>query len=531
MSFTETIAVGRTFTGPGEPPVDPTRNSSLPGPATWLRVVRRDAGRRRRRRRPRSSQYRWTQPEASLVTAAVALATMLFLAPLLGLLPYATLAAVVIVYSIVLIQPAEFFAIRKVRTMEFRWAVAAALGVLIFGTLDGIVVAIVLSLIGLSSQTAHPRLSIIGRKRCADVLRPLSPEHPDDETFEGLLILRPEGRLFFVNAQYVGEQIQALVDQYKPRVVALDMSRVIDIEYSALSALMEGEKRATAAGTVVWLAALNPGVLDVVRSSGLAERLGRDRLLFNARAVIERYQAMQGAGPSGAGTVGAPLMATNASAAQTRCTAHAGGWRCKTRSTEGDNHGKEERSQKANRTRASRRRSVQGKSNGKNKVATLMPPPSTAKAELSGKEYAREMRKLHVELVKLQEWVKPRAEGLHRVRGPRRRRQGRHDQGDHRTREPARVSRRRPARADRAREVPDVRAALPAASAGGGEVVISTAAGTTARVSSVYWGSARRRKHASSCRWCRRSKRSWSIPGSSCSSTGSRLARTSRRAG
>ena len=125
--------------------------------------------------------------------------------------------------------------------MEFRWAIAAALGVLVFGTLKGIVVAIVLSLIGLASQSANPRVSVIGRKRGADVLRPLSPEHPDDETFEGLLIVRPEGRLFFVNAQNVAEQIDALVTQHKPRVLALDMSRVPDIEYSALQALMEGE--------------------------------------------------------------------------------------------------------------------------------------------------------------------------------------------------------------------------------------------------------------------------------------------------
>jgi len=295
MSFTETIAVGRAFTAPGEPPIDANREliatgaanlggallGAMPGGggASQTALVRATGGR---------------SQKASLVTAAVALATMLFLAPLLGLLPQATLAALVIVYSIVLIQPVEFLAIRKVRSMEFRWAVAAALGVLIFGTLDGIVVAIILSLIGLSSQTAYPRLSVIGRKRGADVLRPLSPEHPDDETFAGLLILRPEGRLFFVNAQYVGEQINALVAEHKPRVVALDMSRVTDIEYSALLALIEGEKRASSEGTVVWLAALNPGVLEVVRSSGLAERLGRERLLFNARAVIERYQAMQG---------------------------------------------------------------------------------------------------------------------------------------------------------------------------------------------------------------------------------------------
>ena len=112
---------------------------------------------------------------------------MLLLAPLLGLLPNATLAAVVIIYSVGLIQPAEFRAIRSVRRMEFRWAIIAALGVLILGTLKGIVVAIIVSLIGLASQVAQPRVSVIVRKRGADILRPLSPEHPDDETFEGLL--------------------------------------------------------------------------------------------------------------------------------------------------------------------------------------------------------------------------------------------------------------------------------------------------------------------------------------------------------
>jgi sulfate permease, SulP family len=219
---------------------------------------------------------------------------MLLLAPLLGLLPNAALAAIVIVYSVGLIQPAEFVAIRKVRTMEFRWAVAAALGVLAFGTLQGIVVAIVLSLVGLSSQAANPRVYVIGRKRGADVLRPLSPEHPDDETFEGLLIVRPEGRLFFANAQAVSDQITALVEQHRPRVLALDMSRVPDIEYSALQALVEGEKRAAERGTVVWLAALNPAALEVVRRAGLGDQFGADRLLFNARVAIERYQAMQG---------------------------------------------------------------------------------------------------------------------------------------------------------------------------------------------------------------------------------------------
>ncbi len=204
-------------------------------------------------------------------------------------LPHATLAAVVIVYSMGLIQPAEFAAIRKVRTMEFRWAAAAFFGVLIFGTLKGIVVAIIVSLIGLASQVANPRVYVMGRKRGTDVLRPTSPEHPDDETFEGLLILHPEGRLFFVNAQAVADQIKALVAQHQPRVVVLDMSGVMDIEYSALQMIMEGEKRVRVQGLSLWLAGLNPSVLETVRHAGLADTLGRERMLFNAHTAIERF--------------------------------------------------------------------------------------------------------------------------------------------------------------------------------------------------------------------------------------------------
>ncbi len=291
MSFTESIAAGRAFARPGDPPVDANRELIATGAAnlggallgampagggtSQTGVVRAAGGR--------------TQM-ASLVTAAASLATMLLLAPLLGLLPQATLAAVVIVYSASLIQPTEFQAIYRVRRMEFRWAVVAAIGVLVFGTLQGIVVAIVLSLIGLALQTAHPPVFVIGRKRGTDVLRPLSADHPDDETFDGLLILRPEGRLYFANAQNVGERIRTLVAEHAPRVVVLDLSRVPDIEYSALKMLQDGARRTS---VTLWLVDCNPGVLDMVRRAGLDHELGPDHLLFNARTAIERYCELQ----------------------------------------------------------------------------------------------------------------------------------------------------------------------------------------------------------------------------------------------
>lgn len=144
MNFAETIAAGRAFARPDDPPINANRELIATGAAnlggallgampsgggtSQTAVVRAAGGR---------------SQKASLVTAGVAAATMLLLAPLLGLLPYATLAAVVIVYSVGLIQPVEFLAIRRVRTMEFRWAIVAMLGVLVFGTLKGIVAAII----------------------------------------------------------------------------------------------------------------------------------------------------------------------------------------------------------------------------------------------------------------------------------------------------------------------------------------------------------------------------------------------------
>ncbi|MCU0836720.1 MAG: SulP family inorganic anion transporter [Chromatiaceae bacterium] len=295
MSFTETIAAGRAFAGRGEPRPEPNRElvatglgnalgglfGAMPaGGGTSQTAVNRSAGAR-------------TQV-AALVTAGAALATLLFLAPLMGLMPQATLAAVVIVYSLGLIQPAEFAAIARIRRMELYWALIACAGVVILGTLKGILVAIIVSLVALAYQAAHPKVYALGRKPGTDVFRPRSDEHEDDETFPGLLMVRAEGRLFFANAQNAGERLQRLIDAANPRVVAFDFSAVIDIEYSALKMLIEGEERARERGILLWLVGLNPEVLAMVQRSSLAETLGRERLLFNMQTAVERYRA-QGA--------------------------------------------------------------------------------------------------------------------------------------------------------------------------------------------------------------------------------------------
>jgi sulfate permease, SulP family len=104
-------------------------------------------------------------------------------------------------------------------------------------------------------------------------------------------MVRPEGRIFFANAQRVGEQIWPLVEAGEPRVLAIDFSAVFDIEYSALKMLVEAEERLRERGILLWLVALNPEALGMVQRSSLGETLGRERLLHNLPMAVERYLA------------------------------------------------------------------------------------------------------------------------------------------------------------------------------------------------------------------------------------------------
>jgi MFS superfamily sulfate permease-like transporter len=228
---------------------------------------------------------------AELVTAAVTLGTMLLLAPFIAQMPHATLAAVVIVYSIGLIKPAEFRAIVAVRRTEFVWALVACAGVVLLGTLQGILVAIIVSLAALAHQVSSPPLYVLARKPGTTVFRPVSNEHPDDEVFPGLLLLRPEGRIFFANAAHLGHKIQQLMAQENARVVVLHFRAVFDLEYTALKMLIDAERKLSEKGITLWLVGLNPGVLTMVQRSPLGATLGKDRLFFNLEQAVSAWQA------------------------------------------------------------------------------------------------------------------------------------------------------------------------------------------------------------------------------------------------
>jgi high affinity sulfate transporter 1 len=300
MSFTESVAAGRAFLPPGS--MRPVANRELlatgaanlagglfgampAGGGTTQTAVNFSAGAR--------SQI------AALVTAVISLATLVVLAPLIAAMPHAALAAVVVTYAAGLIRPDEFRRIRDVRRTEFRWALVALAGVIVLGTLRGILVAVIVSMFALMQQANNPPVYRLGRKRGTDVFRPPSDEHPDDETFPGMLLVRIEGRVYFGNAQRIGEKLLPLVEEARPRVVVIDCSAMFDLEYTALKMLTEADERMERDGIALWLTALTPEVRRVIERSPLGQRLGHDRMLFNLQAAIARYQEQAKRDPQG----------------------------------------------------------------------------------------------------------------------------------------------------------------------------------------------------------------------------------------
>jgi sulfate permease, SulP family len=291
MSFAETAAVGRAFIRSDEPTLRPNRELLATGAGNLAGAFTGSMPSGGGMSQTAVNRMTGAQSHvASLVTASMTLLTMLLLSPFIGLMPHAVLAGTVIVYSVGLIKPGDFVGILRIRRTEFVWALVAFLGVILLGTLQGILVAIIVSVVALAQQVADPPVHVLGRKRGTNVFRPRSTEHPDDESYAGLLLLRPEGRLFFLNAERIGEKIRPLIAAAQPKVVALDLSRVFDLEYSALKMLIEAEERQRAAGITLWLVGLNPEVHAVIQRSPLGAILGRERLRLDLEIAVDGYQ-------------------------------------------------------------------------------------------------------------------------------------------------------------------------------------------------------------------------------------------------
>jgi sulfate permease, SulP family len=260
MSFIESISAARAFTARTDPPVDADRELLALGAANLAGGLFQayPAGGGTSQTAVNDAAGARTQA-AELVTAAMAVLTLTLLASLLADLAQPILGAIVLVAAIGLVNLAPLARIRSVRQRDFWLGLVALAGVLTFGVLRGVLVAVLISLLVLLHELDNPRIVTL-------------------QPAPGLLVVRPEGRLFFANARRVVDRIGALVadQQPPPRVVLLDLTVVPDLEITALDRLADLAEDLHGQGRILWVAAPSQRPLEMLRRAG--ELLGRTDL-------------------------------------------------------------------------------------------------------------------------------------------------------------------------------------------------------------------------------------------------------------
>jgi sulfate permease, SulP family len=202
----------------------------------------------------------------------MAVLTLTVLASLLADLAQAILGAIVLVAAIGLVNLAPLRRIRTIRRRDFSLGLVALAGVLTFGVLGGVLVAVLISLLTLAHEVNHPRIV---------TSRPAP----------GLLVVRPEGRLYFANGRRVCEEIlsTAVGMDLTPSVVIVDAGAIPDLEITALERLADLAEELQGRGMVLWVTELNQRPYEMLRRG--AELLGRTSLESGSGPLGVRFFA------------------------------------------------------------------------------------------------------------------------------------------------------------------------------------------------------------------------------------------------
>jgi anti-anti-sigma factor len=213
-------------------------------------------------------------------------------------LPKAVLGAVIIDAVVFgMIDIPELRRLRRVTPFDFWVAVAAIIGVLSAGVLAGVVIGVVLSLGWLIYVATRPPMPLLGRESGTQVFRDLE-EHPGDETFPGIAVLRLDGGLFFATAEALEDRIRGLAAEGgAPSTVVLDLEGVDFIDSQGAAKLAEIHQMAEAERFTLRLARVKPNVLAVLEADGIVDLIGADHIHGNVDRAVEAQLAHDGAPP------------------------------------------------------------------------------------------------------------------------------------------------------------------------------------------------------------------------------------------
>ncbi|MGE3776744.1 MAG: SulP family inorganic anion transporter [Pirellulaceae bacterium] len=230
-------------------------------------------------------------PLALAFASATIAGVLLFLTDLFRTLPDTVLAAVVLVAVSGLIDVAELRHLWRASRLDFMAATVALAGVLLMGVLDGVLIAVLASVLMLLARSSRPEVAFLGRipgtQRFSDLAR-----HPDNQPLPGILVFRVQASLLYFNVDHVLEAVlrRAHAERNLRRVVC-DLSNVPYVDVSGARMLRRLHEELRARLVDFKIVEAHGPVRDLLRIEGLEERVGAITRLSSLAEVIDEKES------------------------------------------------------------------------------------------------------------------------------------------------------------------------------------------------------------------------------------------------
>ncbi len=231
----------------------------------------------------------------SIVAALCIVAVLFFAGPLMAPLPWAALGAVVIYAAGKLVSIPEFRRLWRFRRREFVLAVATLVGTVVIGILQGVVLAIALSLVEMLYRLARPHEGVLGRVPGVDGMHDVA-DYPDARTIPGCMFYRYDAPLFFANIGDLRERVHKLLaienDAYPDspvRWLVLNVEANVEIDLTAADGLRELALELADRDVHLGLARVKNDVYEPLNRAGVIDVIGKDMLFATLPVAEESY--------------------------------------------------------------------------------------------------------------------------------------------------------------------------------------------------------------------------------------------------
>ncbi len=231
-------------------------------------------------------------PLAGGISGLVILLVLLFFTGIFYNLPETILAAIVLFVIKRLVDIPHFRQIYNFSRIEFTIAIVTLLSVLFFGALEGIVIGVILSVLGLLKNLYNPHIAVLGRIPGTNQYLNIK-RRPEGEIAPHTLLLRVDGSQIFLNTESIKDTILNLVDdEYKDtRLLVLDFESTPFIDYSGIEMLEELTDELKQRGIKVKAANMYEPLRDSIRNSRLEHEIVESKFCLTIDQCIRRWES------------------------------------------------------------------------------------------------------------------------------------------------------------------------------------------------------------------------------------------------